>query len=164
MPWHIPFHRVEAAASAARTRAAGDSELPSDSTSEQPLGTVAEGNSRIHSAAADASSSSVPLPAAAEPAGNRQKRDALNLSDNAGDAKGPVGDAEGGKAQGGFADGRIDQAKGTVVFKRYYHLFDQGELDALVRQVPSVGISESFYDKSNWCTIFEKYHSQEPGV
>ena len=55
-----------------------------------------------------------------------------------------------------FTDGHVDKAKGTVVFKRYYHLFDKGELDHLVRQVPGVKIEGSFYDKSNWCTVFEK--------
>lgn len=58
--------------------------------------------------------------------------------------------------EGAFADGRVDRAKGTVVFKRYYHLFDEHELDSLVLQVPGVCITDSFYDKSNWCVVYQK--------
>jgi alkylated DNA repair protein alkB family protein 8 len=50
----------------------------------------------------------------------------------------------------------VDRSKGTVVFRRYYHLFDEGELDALVRQMSGAAIVNSFYDKSNWCVIFQK--------
>ena len=54
-----------------------------------------------------------------------------------------------------FLDGKVDEAKRTVVFKRYYHLYDKGELEGLVEQVPSVKLLSSFFDKSNWCAIFE---------
>ena len=55
-----------------------------------------------------------------------------------------------------FPDGRVDTVKGTVVFKRYYHLFDRGELDSLVHETPGVRLTSSFYDKSNWCVTFQK--------
>ena len=55
-----------------------------------------------------------------------------------------------------LAGGCIDHAKGTVVFKRYYHLFDEGELDGLVAGIEGVRLEQSFYDKSNWCAVFAK--------
>ena len=55
-----------------------------------------------------------------------------------------------------FPDGRVDRVKGTVVFKRYYHLFDRGELDGLVHGIPGVRLIASFFDKSNWCVVFRK--------
>ena len=50
--------------------------------------------------------------------------------------------------------GVLDHSKGTVVFKRYYHLFEEGELEGLVQRVPGVRLEESFWDKGNWCCIF----------
>jgi alkylated DNA repair protein alkB family protein 8 len=51
---------------------------------------------------------------------------------------------------------RVDQSKGAVVLQRYYHLFDQGELEGLVCDVPGVAVVDVFYDRSNWCVVFEK--------
>ena len=43
------------------------------------------------------------------------------------------------------------------LFHRYYHVFREGELEALVEQVePKVRIVESYYDQGNWCVIFQK--------
>lgn len=41
------------------------------------------------------------------------------------------------------------------VYKRYYHMFREGELDALVNSVAGARTIHSFFDKSNWCVIFE---------
>lgn len=54
------------------------------------------------------------------------------------------------------ASGRIDRDTSSVVFKRYYHLFDEGELEGLVAGVPGVAVVASFYDKNNWCCIFRR--------
>ena len=62
----------------------------------------------------------------------------------------------GHSAREGFADGVVDAVKNTVVFKRYYHLFDEGELNGLVAALPGVRLTDSFYDKSNWCAVLEK--------
>ena len=53
-------------------------------------------------------------------------------------------------------EGVIDREKSSVVFQRYYHLFDSGELDGLIEQTPGIRLIDSFFDKSNWCCIFEK--------
>ncbi|KAF5401829.1 Alkylated DNA repair protein alkB 8 [Paragonimus heterotremus] len=39
---------------------------------------------------------------------------------------------------------------------RYYHLFVQGELDALVRRVSSLRTERSFYEQGNWAVIVVK--------
>ncbi len=53
---------------------------------------------------------------------------------------------------------QLDNSKAAVVFRRYYHLFDEGELDALVRELRPAGavLVDSFYDHSNWCVVFER--------
>ena len=51
---------------------------------------------------------------------------------------------------------RIDNKKNAVVFSRYYHVFDQFELDQLVQSVPEAEVLDSFYDKDNWCVVMGK--------
>lgn len=41
------------------------------------------------------------------------------------------------------------------VFHRYYHVFKQGELEALCSRL-NVDVIKSYYDEGNWCIIFEK--------
>ncbi|KAM9317771.1 tRNA (carboxymethyluridine(34)-5-O)-methyltransferase alkbh8 [Pholidichthys leucotaenia] len=42
------------------------------------------------------------------------------------------------------------------VFHRYYHVFQQGELEQLCGQVEGVRIQSSYHDQGNWCAILEK--------
>ena len=56
-------------------------------------------------------------------------------------------------AKGGVA---VDASKGAVVLQRYYHLFEEGELEGLVEQVPGLSVVQVFYDRSNWCVEFRK--------
>jgi hypothetical protein len=51
---------------------------------------------------------------------------------------------------------RVDATKGAVVYQRYYHLFEEGELQGLVALVTGVKLVDAFYDRSNWCGVFEK--------
>ena len=51
---------------------------------------------------------------------------------------------------------RIDNAKQSVVFSRYYHVYEQFELDQLVELVPGAEVLDSFYDKDNWCVVMGK--------
>ena len=55
-----------------------------------------------------------------------------------------------------LANGAVDRQKSSIVFKRYYHLFDEGELGGLVAAAPSLQVDTVFYDKSNWCCSFVK--------
>ena len=52
---------------------------------------------------------------------------------------------------------RIDNKKNAVVFSRYYHVYEQFELDQLVRSVPEAEVLDSFYDKDNWCVVMGKH-------
>lgn len=42
------------------------------------------------------------------------------------------------------------------VYHRYYHLFQQGELEQLCGQIPGVKVQSSYHDQGNWCAILEK--------
>lgn len=54
------------------------------------------------------------------------------------------------------AVGEVDEEKRTVVYKRYYHLFGEGELEALVARVPGARLCYAKYDASNWVVVFER--------
>jgi alkylated DNA repair protein alkB homolog 8 len=54
------------------------------------------------------------------------------------------------------AEVAVDTGKNALVFRRYYHLFEPGELEGLVEQVPGAAVVEGFYDKDNWCVVFER--------
>ncbi|KAJ8280443.1 hypothetical protein GJAV_G00054620 [Gymnothorax javanicus] len=42
------------------------------------------------------------------------------------------------------------------VFHRYYHVFREGELEALCRKIENITIQTSYHDQGNWCVILEK--------
>ncbi len=44
----------------------------------------------------------------------------------------------------------------SEVFLRYYHIFENNELETLFDHVPNARLVESFYEQGNWCAIFEK--------
>lgn len=45
---------------------------------------------------------------------------------------------------------------GTSTHHRYYHVFREGELDALVEHVASLHIVSSYYERASWCVVAEK--------
>ena len=51
----------------------------------------------------------------------------------------------------------VDPGKDTVVYKRYYHMFRQGELEGLVERLKEKGwdlqIIDNFYEKDNWFVV-----------
>lgn len=44
----------------------------------------------------------------------------------------------------------------TKIFLRYYHVFNEGELETICKEVTSIRVIKSYYDQGNWCVIFEK--------
>ena len=42
------------------------------------------------------------------------------------------------------------------LYYRYYHVFNEGELEGLFKGVPSLKLIEVYYEKANWCAIFQK--------
>jgi len=47
-------------------------------------------------------------------------------------------------------------SKEETSFLRYYHVFTEGELEALCAQVTDVTVVKSYYDQGNWCVVIEK--------
>lgn len=43
-----------------------------------------------------------------------------------------------------------------LIFHRYYHVFQQGELEQLCDLVAGVKVVSSYHDQGNWCVILEK--------
>ncbi|KAI8037588.1 alkylated DNA repair protein alkB homolog 8 [Drosophila gunungcola] len=43
-----------------------------------------------------------------------------------------------------------------TTYLRYYHVFEEQELESLVAQLPEVQLTKSYYDQGNHCVIFEK--------
>ena len=52
---------------------------------------------------------------------------------------------------------------GAAPQHRFYHLFREGELEALVEEVPTLRIMESFFDHQNWGVIAERVSSAVGG-
>ncbi|CAG5129385.1 unnamed protein product [Candidula unifasciata] len=44
----------------------------------------------------------------------------------------------------------------SSVFHRFYHVFRQGELEALCKKVPGCEVRTRYYDQGNWCVVVEK--------
>ena len=51
---------------------------------------------------------------------------------------------------------KLKEEGGDREFKRFYHVFESGELDSLIGQVDQLNVIDSYYDQGNWCCIFEK--------
>lgn len=47
-------------------------------------------------------------------------------------------------------------AEPTKTFLRYYHVFEENELEQLCNEIKSIKVIRSYYDQGNWCVIFEK--------
>jgi len=41
-------------------------------------------------------------------------------------------------------------------WKRFYHVFEEGELESLIAEVDQLKLVESYYDQGNWCCSFQK--------
>ncbi|KAM9359812.1 tRNA (carboxymethyluridine(34)-5-O)-methyltransferase alkbh8 [Symphorus nematophorus] len=48
------------------------------------------------------------------------------------------------------------ESSSAPVFHRYYHVFQQGELEKLCGQVAGVKVQSSYHDQGNWCVILER--------
>lgn len=45
----------------------------------------------------------------------------------------------------------------SQTFLRFYHVFDEGELERMCQQFSTaISIEKSYYDQGNWCVIFQK--------
>lgn len=71
------------------------------------------------------------------------------------DCKMCVGSRVGTSSESGTSPGREPECI-VPVYHRYYHLFQQGELEQLCAQIPGVRVQSSYHDQGNWCLILEK--------
>ena len=140
VPWHLPFHRLEASAVAARTVAATGSQTDSARNPDSAAPHAAE-CAACNNAAGNGVVSTAPS-GLDSCTGHCVSRPAVSSVSSA-DAAGKP-----------FA--RIDAVKKTIVFERYYHLFRQGELEGLAAEVPGASVVDAFYDKSNWCIVLQR--------
>jgi alkylated DNA repair protein alkB family protein 8 len=44
----------------------------------------------------------------------------------------------------------------VLTFYRYYHLFEEGELELLCSSVKGSKVVQGYYDQGNWCIVLEK--------
>lgn len=42
------------------------------------------------------------------------------------------------------------------IFLRYYHVFDEKELEKMCSKISNIEILNSYYDEGNWCAIIRK--------
>ncbi|CAL8350751.1 unnamed protein product [Lota lota] len=49
-----------------------------------------------------------------------------------------------------------EREAGNSVFHRYYHVFQQGEIEKVCGQVAGVKVQTSYHDQGNWCVILVK--------
>ena len=54
------------------------------------------------------------------------------------------------------SDSLEDKDKEEKVYLRFYHVFENQELEELFKDVNEAKIVESYYEQGNWCAIFEK--------
>ncbi|KAK7158131.1 hypothetical protein R3I93_009358 [Phoxinus phoxinus] len=52
----------------------------------------------------------------------------------------------------------VDNTSQSPVFHRYYHVFQQGELEEMCLSVAGVKVLRSYHDQGNWCAELEKTH------
>ncbi|GFS15823.1 alkylated DNA repair protein alkB-like protein 8 [Elysia marginata] len=51
--------------------------------------------------------------------------------------------------------GNENANKGDL-FHRFYHVFRQGELEAMCKRLADCTVKKSYYDQGNWCVVLEK--------
>lgn len=57
------------------------------------------------------------------------------------------------KLKNEFNEDSRDEKK---TFLRFYHVFEENELENLCREIKNIEIVKSYYDQGNWCIIFKK--------
>ncbi|XP_059620355.1 alkylated DNA repair protein alkB homolog 8 [Phlebotomus argentipes] len=49
-----------------------------------------------------------------------------------------------------------DGTEHPKTFLRFYHVFEEGELEELCGKIEGIEVIQSYYDQGNWCVVFEK--------
>jgi len=53
--------------------------------------------------------------------------------------------------------GEVDDEYGNLILQRYCHVYEEGELEALIRDHGGVEILRTFWDTGNWCVEFRRH-------
>jgi alkylated DNA repair protein alkB family protein 8 len=53
-------------------------------------------------------------------------------------------------------EGGVEDKPDEQTYHRYYHVFKQGELEALCGEVGGCVVKRSYYDQGNWCVVLQK--------
>ena len=62
----------------------------------------------------------------------------------------------GGRGKGEHSLTIVLDVPAAQVLLRYYHVFEEGELEGLVEKVEELVVVESYYDQGNWCSVLER--------
>ncbi|KAM4796108.1 tRNA (carboxymethyluridine(34)-5-O)-methyltransferase ALKBH8 [Rhinophrynus dorsalis] len=54
------------------------------------------------------------------------------------------------------AEQKEEQHSPSSVYHRYYHVFCEGELEALCSKLDNITTQQSYHDQGNWCAILQK--------
>lgn len=60
------------------------------------------------------------------------------------------------KLKKGQQSTKVENSEIPKTFLRYYHVFEENELEQLCGVVENIKVIHSYYDQGNWCVIFEK--------
>lgn len=80
-----------------------------------------------------------------------------SIQDTSAATQGPDSKSSGDKSPTPMsAQQSASEISSPPVFHRFYHVFQQGELEVLCSQVTGVRVQSSYHDQGNWCVILEK--------
>nr|ACO10808.1 methyltransferase KIAA1456 [Caligus rogercresseyi] len=54
------------------------------------------------------------------------------------------------------SDSMNEKVSEETIFHRYYHMFQEGELEGLIRSLDGVELEDIYYEQGNWCAIARK--------
>lgn len=50
----------------------------------------------------------------------------------------------------------VDSEENDNTFLRFYHVFEENELQILCNKIKNIVVIKNYYDQGNWCVIIEK--------
>lgn len=56
------------------------------------------------------------------------------------------------------SNAEVSKETQSVVYKRYYHVFYNGELEFLCSKIENIRINQIFFEHANWCIEIERLY------
>uniref|UniRef100_A0A182JLD5 Methyltransferase type 11 domain-containing protein n=1 Tax=Anopheles atroparvus TaxID=41427 RepID=A0A182JLD5_ANOAO len=133
------------------------SSVPSAITNVQPHPSTSSATGLLGAAASTSTSVAPPLPHGPTSAGERKPLSATKKSSVPSFESHASVDSWAHSASTASLDS--PSIGGSATHHRYYHVFREGELDALINHhVTSLHIVSSYYERASWCVVAEKVH------